>query len=264
MLTSPPALLSVDREGELKGVRYQENLMKNPNGPYPGRQVFVGVTEQGKPAFAYLVTGRSPASRERKAMPKKNSIIMGPLGNAPYDWLRHYMAVKYDNAIGLAAFSNGIQTEAIFETYKLLYHTASAPNKSYLKKIMDGANFEPDSLKTPRVSGVITNPAGKTDPVYQLSIVTSEKAVAWQVKPQVGTLRSVSTYHGNIENPGAFNIDGGLPEIEFRGETPEELAKFIYDISAETYKGDDIRVCAIGGIREGNAWEIALINRHKD
>jgi IMP cyclohydrolase len=239
--------------------------MKNPNGPYPGRQVFVGVTGKGKPAFAYLITGRSPQSRERLGTPKNNSIIMGPLGNVPYDWLRHYMAVKYDNAIGLAAFSNGIQTEAIFETYRLLYHAGSAPNKSYLKKIMDGANFEPDSLKTPRVAGVITNPAGKTGPVYHLSIVTyGRPAAAWQVKPKPGTLTGVSTYHGNIERPGAFNIDGGLPEIEFRGETPQELANFIYGISAVTYQGDDIRVCAIGGIREGNVWKTALINRHKE
>ena len=41
--------------------------MKNPNGPYPGRQLFLGMTASGKPAFVYLVTGRSPQSRERKA-----------------------------------------------------------------------------------------------------------------------------------------------------------------------------------------------------
>ena len=144
--------------------------MKNPNGPYPGRQVFVGVTVKGNPALAYLVTGRSPQSRERKATMRENSIIMGPLGDAPYDWLRHYTALKYDNEIGLAAFSNGIQTEAIFETYKLLYHTGAVPSKSYLKKILEGANYEPDSLKTPRVAGVITNPANSL-PVYLVSIV---------------------------------------------------------------------------------------------
>ena len=237
--------------------------MKNPNGPYPGRQVFVGLTPQGRPAFAYLVTGRSPQSRERKSTPKDSGIIMGPLGNAPYDWLRHYIAVKYDSAIGLAVATNGIQTEAIFETYKLLYHTGSAPSKSYLKKIMDGAAYEPDSLKTPRVSAVVTNPAGKTDPVYHLSIVTHERTAAWQVKPGPGELLGVSVYHGDIENPGAYNIDNGPAELKCAALTPQELAEFIYDISAVTYKGDDIRVCAIGGIREGNAWQVALVNRHK-
>ena len=237
--------------------------MKNPNGPYPGRQVFVGVTAQGKPAFAYLVTGRSPASRERLATPKENSIINGPIGNVPYDWLRHYTAVKYDNDIGLLVVTNGIQTEAIFETYKLIYHTASTPNKSYLKKIMDGANYEPDSLHTPRPSGVITNPAGKASPVYLLSIATDKETAAWQIKPKQGTLYGVSTYRGDIENPTAFDVDKGPAELKCAAQTPEEIAEFIYGLSAVTYKGDDIRVFAIGGIREGNKWKVALINRHK-
>jgi IMP cyclohydrolase len=237
--------------------------MKNPNGPYPGRQVFAGLSADGKPAFAYLVTGRSPQSRERKATPKENSIINGPIGNQPYHWLFHYTAVKYDNEIGLAVATNGIQTEAIYEMYKLIYHTASTPNKSYLKKIMDGANYEPDSLKTPRVSAVITNPNGKTEPVYHLSIVTHEKTAAWQIKPQEGTLYSVSTYHGDIDNPGAYKIEKGPAELKCAAQNAGELAEFIYDISAVDYKGDDIRVCAVGGIREGTAWQIAHINRHK-
>jgi IMP cyclohydrolase len=273
LTTSPLNPLSIVGDGKLEWGEVikikiiksnkQETIMKNPNGPYPGRQVFVGVTEKGKPAFAYLVTGRSPQSRERKATPKENSIINGPIGNQPYHWLFHYTAVKYDNEIGLGVATNGIQTEALFETYKLIYHTASTPNKSYLKKIMEGANFEPDSLKTPRVSAIITNPAGKKDPVYHLSIVTHEQTTAWQLKPEPGTLRSVSTYHGDIDNPGAYKIENGPTELKFAAETADELANFIYDISAVNYKGDDIRVFAIGGIREGNAWKIAHINRHK-
>ncbi len=238
--------------------------MKNPNGPYPGRQVFIGTTVENKPAFMYLVTGRSPQSRERKATPKGSSIIMGPLGNVPYDWLRHYTAVKYDNEIGLLVVTNGIQTEAIFETYKLFYHTASAPNKSYLKKIMSGANFEPDSLKTPRPSGVITNPAGKTAPLYLLSIVTEAGTGAWQIKPGPGTFHGASTYQGNIENPAAYDIHSGPAALKCEAKTPQELADFIYSISAVTYNGEDIRVCGIGGVRTGNTWKTAIINRHKE
>jgi len=239
--------------------------MKNPNGPYPGRQLFLGLTIKERPAFAYLVTGRSPQSRERKATQVENSIIMGPLGNQPYDWLKHYTAVKYDNGIGLVASSNGIQTEAIFETYKLLFHTRTPPIKSYLQKIMDGARSEPDSLNTPRIAGVITNPGGKTEPVYIIGVKTlGRPAAAWQVKPKPGTLTGVSVYNGDMESPGAFNVDGGLKELKYEADTPEELADFIYGISAATYEGNDIRVCAIGGIRGAdNAWKVALINRHK-
>jgi IMP cyclohydrolase len=138
--------------------------MKNPCGPYPGRQIIIGKTSEGNPAFAYLVTGRSPASRERRATPKENSIVMGPIDSSDYDWLRHYTAIKYDNGIGLLAVSNGIKTEAIYELYPLLYNTATTPNKSYLKKVMDGANFEPDSLETPRISAVILNPRAPSNP----------------------------------------------------------------------------------------------------
>lgn len=238
--------------------------MKNPNGPYPGRQLFLGKTVNKEPAFAYLVTGRSPASRERIATPMGDIIIMGPMGNTPYDWLRHYMATKVDNAIGLLTVTNGIQTEAIFEMYKLLYHCGRQPDESFIKKIMDGANFEPDSLSTPRISGVIMDTPEKKETVYYLSIVTNGRpAAAWAVKPEAGMFYGVSTYKGDIENPSAFNIDGGPVNLKVMGKTPQEIANFVYDISAAEYKGDDIRVCAIGGIRIGNTWQTALINRHR-
>jgi IMP cyclohydrolase len=237
--------------------------MKNPNGPYPGRQVFAGVTAEGKPAFAYLVTGRSPASRDRKATPRGDSIIMGPLGDVPYDWLRHYTAVKYDSDTGLLVATNGIQTEAIFETYKLLYHTASAPDISYLKKIMAGASYEPDSLHTPRPAAVIANPTGKTDPVYLMSIATDDGAFAWRIKPKPGVFYGISTYCGDMENPATYDVEEGPAEIKCAATTPQAIADFIYDISAATYKGEDIRVCTIGGTRDGNTWKVALVNRHE-
>jgi IMP cyclohydrolase len=238
--------------------------MKNPNGPYPGRQLFLGLTKEEKPAFAYLVTGRSSPSRERRATQKENSIIMGPIGNVPYDPLRHYTAVKYDNSTGLLAVSNGIQTEAIFEMYKLLYNVKSTPTGSYLKKIMDGANYEADSLKTPRIGGVITNRGDNNKPIHIVSIKTAGKpAFTWEIKPKPGELHGVAVYNGNMENPGPFKADKGPVELNFSAVTPQEITDFIYEISAATHQGDDIRVCAIGGVRTDNVWKIALINRHK-
>ena len=240
--------------------------MKNPSGPYPGRQLFLGMTASGKPAFAYLVTGRSPQSRERKGTTVENGVIMGPIGDEPYDWLRHYTGVKYDNGIGLAVVSNGIQTEAIYETYKLLFHTGSAPEQDYLQKIMDGARYEPDSLHTPRIAGVITNPAGEVSPVYILGIATDNPpARTYVITPKPGTLTGISTYAGDMENPGSFDVNADLPVLEFKVETPGEIAEFIYEISAASNQGDDIRVCAIGGVRSDDnlTWKLAMINRHK-
>lgn len=241
--------------------------MKNPNGPYPGRQIFLGITEKGSPAFVYIVTGRSPGSRERKATQMEHGIVMGPLGDVPYDPLRHYTAIKSDNDIGLMVVTNGIQTEAIFETYKLLYHCGTNPTKGYLKKLMDGARYEPDSLKTPRIAGIIANSAGKTDPVYLISIVTGNGlATAWKLQPAPGILIGISTYNGSMEKPEPFKMEEGLPVVPLDVETPEEIAGFIYDISAETNQGDDIRVCVIGGVRSADnlTWQTAIINRHKD
>jgi hypothetical protein len=67
-----------------------------------------------------------------------------------------------------------------------------------------------------------------------------------------------------MENPSAFKADGGLPEIKLDAATPQEIADFVYGISEESYQGDDIRVCAVGGVRMDNTWETALINRHKN
>ena len=241
--------------------------MSNPNSPYPGRQIFLGRIKQGNPCFAYLVTGRSPQSRERRATKTDHGIIIGPVGNEPYDWLRHYTSVMTDENIGLVAVTNGIQTEAVFETYRLLYHTGAALGTEYMTNIMTGAQYEPDSLHTPRIAGVITFPAGQLEPVYIMSIITDNPpANTWVIKPEKATLTGVSTYNGNLEIPQAFDVSGDLPVIKNDNNNPAEIAEYIYEISAATNQGDDIRVCAIGGVlsNDGKTWELSMTNRHGD
>jgi len=231
----------------------------NPSGPYPGRQLFLGLTADSKPCFAYLVTGRSPESRQRKAVTVDNTVRMGPLGDIAYDALRHYTALKYDNACGIAAVSNGIQTEAIFETYKLLLNVGTPAVKDYLQAIMEGANAEPDSLHTPRIGGVIT---GQTEPLFFISLKTlNTPATAHQVAPAPGTLSGVAVYRGNMDAPEATDPKAPLSLIKFTGKTPNDLAKHLYDMSEASYKGEDIRVCALGGIRTGTKWDVAIINK---
>ena len=234
----------------------------NPNGPYPGRQLFIGMTLNSSPAVAYLVTGRSPASRERKASPFDNGIIIGPIGNQPYDPLRHYTCVKYDNASGIMAVSNGIQTEAIFETYRLLFNTGSLPAIDFMEKLLEGARAEPDSLHTPRIAGIATN-GMNNQPVFILGLKRQEMpAKAFQVEPAPGTLTGISTYKGNLENPEPNDPDN-LSKIEFKGKTAIDLAEHLFEISKAVYNGDDIRVCAIGGIRseDKHTWQVAMRNR---
>ncbi len=235
--------------------------MTNPNGPYPGRQLFLGLTVDRRPCLAYLVTGRSPESRQRKAIPVENTVRIGPLGNIPYDPLRHYTAVKYDNSTGIAAVSNGIQTEAVFETYKLLFNVGTPATKDFMKNILDGANAEPDSYHTPRIAGAVI--INKGNPVFIIGIKThNSPATAYQVAQAAGRMTGIPTYKGNLDNPEPTNPTAALPELKFDGSTPHDLAQYLYDMSATTYKGDDIRVCTVSGIYFGNSWNIAIINKY--
>lgn len=234
--------------------------MNNPSGPYPGRQLFLGLTAAKQPCLAYLVTGRSPASRQRKAVPIENTIRIGPLGDTPYDPLRHYTGVKYDNASGIAAVSNGIQSEAVYEAYKLLFNVGTTATKDFMEKLMEGADAEPDSLHTPRIAGAVI--VNKGEPILIVGIKTNlGPAVAYQVAPVAGRMSGVATYKGDMENPEPTNPKDALTELECDVANPHELAKYLYDMSAATCQGEDIRVCAVGGIYSGK-WEIAVINRY--
>jgi len=235
--------------------------MKNPIGPYPGRQLFTGLTSEGNPCLAYLVTGRSPESRERKAIQVGSKVAVGPLGVTDYDPLRHYTALQYDDATRIASVTNGIQTEAIFETYRLLCNVKSPPTKEYLQTIMEGAGAEPDSLHTPRIGGIMTSGGGT-----QVAFVSIKRhdgsAKAFDVKMQKGVLTGISTYNGALEVPLPFDPTPGLPTTEFQATSAKDIAGFLFDISAANNQGQDIRVCTVGAVLTSKGWDVAIVNAH--
>jgi IMP cyclohydrolase len=234
--------------------------MANPNGPYPGRQLFVGLTAAQQPCFAYLVTGRSPESRQRQAVQVGNTVRMGPIGDAPYDPLRHYSAVKFDDATGTLAVSNGIQTDAVYETYKLLVNVGSPCDAAYLQQIMEGANAEPDSYHTPRIAACIV--PIETGMGYLAAIkAQSGPAAVYPVSPNPGVLAGISVYKGDLARPEATDPGAGLTMLATTATAPNDLATFLFDLSAAEYDGNDIRVCAVAGVWSGSAWELAIVNR---
>jgi IMP cyclohydrolase len=240
--------------------------MSNPNGPYPGRQLFIGLTVDARPALIYLVTGRSSQSRERLAVAAGDSIRIDPIGQQEHIPLRfHYPSVKFDNDTGVAIVSNGIQTAAIFETYRLLLIAGTAPTGDYLAKLMDGAGAEPDSLNTPRIAGVITSVVDDRKPVFIIGIVTEgAPASTFEIQPEPGIMTGISTYRGDLANPKAFDPRSELPGLQCSAKTAKDLAEYLFDISEATNQGEDIRVCAIGGVlsADGN-WSHHIINRHQ-
>ena len=240
--------------------------MSNPNGPYPGRQLFLGLSADRQPAFAYLVTGRNPQSRERRAVRVGDGIRIGPIGQTEYDPLRHYTAVRVDDLSGIVVVSNGIQTEAIFETYRLLFNTGSAPARGYMKKILDGADAEPDSYHTPRIAGAITYRDSAAEAVLIAGIKTEgTPASAFRIKTEPGVLAGVSTYRGEMDSPQAFDPASRLPRLQFRGTTAQDLAEHLFQLSEATYQGQDIRVCSVGGVcaRDGT-WSLHIENQQQE
>jgi hypothetical protein len=100
-----------------------------------------------------------------------------------------------------------------------------------------------------------------------MSIITDNPpANTWVIKPEKATLTGVSTYNGNLEIPQAFDVSKDLPVIKNDSNNPAEIAEYIYEISAATNQGDDIRVCSIGGVLSDDrkTWELSMINRHGD
>ena len=75
----------------------------------------------------------------------------------------------------------------------------------------------------------------------------------------------VSTYQGEMESPRAFDINAELPVLRFEAKTAEDLAEYLFDISAAAYNGEDIRVCSIAGVCsvEGT-WNLHIINQHQE
>ena len=125
---------------------------------------------------------------------------------------------------------------------------------------MDGAGAEPDSYHTPRIAGIITNSGDKTIPVFIVGIKAyHQPARGTPLKPEPGKLIGISTYKGSLDNPEAREPATTLPQIDFKGSTAEELAQYLFAISAADYKGNDIRVCAVGVIRSASGtWTPAI------
>jgi IMP cyclohydrolase len=236
--------------------------MANPDGPYPGRQLFAGLTAAALPCFTYLVTGRSPESRQRQAVQVGDTVRMGPIGDAPYDPLRHYSAVKFDNASGTLAVSNGIQTEAVFELYKLLANVGSPRTGDYVQKIMEGAQAEPDSYHTPRIAACLvpTDPSGSLE-CFAAIKAAGEAAAVYRLSMIPGTVEGLSVYRGDLAKPEARDPRAALTTLPCSAASPGELADFLFDLSAAEYEGNDIRVCCVAGVWSGTTWELALRNR---
>ncbi len=255
--------------------------MPNPAGNYPGRQIFLGGTKAGHPAFVYLVTGRSQPSQQRVAdryNEREKSIRISPVDPAEgFDPFRHYQAVKIWTPNGVLVVSNNQATvDPVLEGYALMTDQERA-SSTLLWKQLNTAGPEYDNPDRSKCTSRITGVVFPVKNVWRqaLGIVTergnpSATVVRAHNIRYDGRFDWISTYNGevdyaNFENPE--RLQKGETVFEFSAETAQGLADELFemtDYEDPTY--GILRVCTIAGVRNGNGpgdWELARKNKHK-
>ena len=251
--------------------------MPNPGGNYPGRQIAMGAIE-GKPAFAYFVSGRSEKSQKRYATPflyPEHAIRINPLDmNEKFDQFRHYQAVRIDPETGLLLVSNSqAPNDAIFEAYKFKNMTKEDPFfRAAIILSSIGPEYDNKQKPTARVLG-ICDPSDIEDGEFDMFLQT-KRPYGHQIGFGMNTIADgrmhfVQTYDGNVDY-GDFDYTMFVDHksaFDTSAKTPQDLAEEIYgssDYIDPTY--GVLRVSCIAGVRNGNGpggWEIAIKNRYR-
>jgi IMP cyclohydrolase len=233
-------------------------------GSYPGRIVGVGRTKSGKPLAVYALTGRSDMSKQRRAVIVGNSVQITPLGELTPEQEKSkdliiYRAMSIHVPSRTLVLSNGKQTDPIFNLtchYGLSIHDA-------LYSAMYTMGFEPDSLKTPRIAGLIlTSPYMKRI----LSMVVEDKTQPEGKMADIATLDAgtpgmidlISTYTGDFDNPKAPELSlhkNWIHSANVEGNSAIEIAQEVYDALDEK-----VRVSAISAVLEHDGWMINVCN----
>lgn len=181
--------------------------------PYPGRGVLVGRHGGGGLSLAYVLTGRSPASRERVLAADGEGLLVRPASQAGPDPLRHYQAVR--RASGFLVAGNGDHVEQL----ATLVEDGIAPNEALWR-----LRPEPDELRTARLAAVVDATAGEI-------LVGAARALPApggfdHVVLRVGEIPQgwgclVVTYGGAPEAP---SVDGRPTWVEVGRSLGEDLA----------------------------------------
>jgi len=215
------------------------NLLRS--GEYFGRLIGIGLTTEKNIFLLYGVTGRSPASRARRLVRRKEGIFTEPLAEIALDHgqkeLLIYPAILFNQGVAL---SNGQQTKDIAE--KL------APGRdnpeTILKEALANWSYEPDApIFTPRINACLV----LGGPLAMAIIRRGENGqslheyYSLHLNPGEGYL--LATYQGpNLQPPPSFSG----PPLNFmtsKLKAQEILAEF-YEALAPSEGKDDFRVAA--------------------
>ena len=181
---------------------------------YPGRIIICGLDHEGEPIALYILTARSPSSRERILTVKADGLWVEPTQNAQGgdpSLLYYRASFRRDGAIIIA---NGTHGERFTKTLAI-------------EEALNDERYEPDEpIYTPRIAAVLDTGTAR----YAFaSIRRSDDGSCTRSFFSFDALKAgqghrIQTYEGDPKNPRAFAgppIPIALPK--------EDIAQTIFD-----------------------------------
>jgi len=233
-------------------------------GEYFGRLIGVGLTAEKKIFLLYGITGRSPASRARRLVRRKEGIFTEPLVeialNSGQRELLVYPAILFNQGVAL---SNGQQTKAIAEKLALGIDNS----ETILKEALASWSYEPDPpIFTPRISACLV-PGGS----LAMAIIrrgengqSLHEYYSLDLAPGEGYL--LATYQGpNLQPPPSFSG----PPLNFMTSKLKagKIAAEFYEALAPSEGKEDFRVAVTSVTLSWprlEVLEIEIINRYEN
>lgn len=198
------------------GVRTLEDVVGAAE--YPGRGLPLGRDRDGVGFAAYWLTGRSPASKQRKLVVSDDEIVVQDVSGGSTDDLRHYTAAVRGD--GWIVVGNGRQVSELAE--------ARRAGRDLQVALRDHA-YEPDPpIRTPRIfatastgaTGITIGSArslpGAEDLVQHPSLYIPELPPATAV--------TISTYAGTA----AEVVTSGIPVVVSTGPAWTSVADLVW------------------------------------
>lgn len=177
---------------------------------YVGRIVAIGCTGAGRGAALYRVSSRSFPNREAKILDKAVAIV--PKAGFENDIHKNpYIAYNCLRQVpGLAVVSNGSHTDPIAEKLE-----GGMSVRDALGTVMLALDYEHDSLRTPRIAGVVR----QDGTAGYLAIVRHDALLVREFSLKPGQAFYVCTYEKNVPSEAqaeaAFDADSAAAACEF-------------------------------------------------
>lgn len=177
---------------------------------YVGRIVAIGCTRAGRAAALYRVSSRSFPNREARVLDKAVAIV--PKSGFENDIHKNpYIAYNCLRLLsGLAVVSNGAHTDPIAEKLE-----SGMSVRDTLATVMLAMDYEHDSLRTPRIAGVVRQDGSGG----YLAIVRHDALLVREFTLKPGQAFYVCTYErdepAEKQIEPAFDADSAAAACEF-------------------------------------------------